>query len=112
MRTTTSNLCFGGPCRSTPRRLALSGSGLRRATRITMWLLPFCLFVVPPAAIAQQENCGPLTEVLQFGADETEISSTRDEARRLYRNVCDEQSRLNQRSDNASVNSPWKKSLR
>ena len=70
-------------------------------------LLPLCFFLTSAAAVAQQDDCGPLTEILKFGADETEVNSTRDEARRLHRFACDEQYRVSQRNERASVNASY-----
>ena len=52
-------------------------------------------------------SCGALPDVLKFGADQTEILKTREEARRAYRYACNEKSGTTTESAGASANIGW-----
>ena len=78
-----------------------------KITIIAIAVLPLSLCMATSAGAQAANSCGNLVDVLRFGADETQANSTRDEARRLYRFACDEQSRSSQRNTSTSIGASY-----
>ena len=81
----------------------------RTCLRAAFWfaLAPLTLGVATAASAQDPDRCGPLPDVLRLGFNETEISSTVNEARDLYRLACSEQSGSSGTSTNESANVGW-----
>ena len=70
-------------------------------------LIELVLLILFVGAAIAQTPCGSLGDVLRFGADETEISRSLEEARRAYRFACRQESSSSSRRNTSSGEAGW-----